>query len=268
MLSYIEYSFKDLAIEHICNQNNLDFTSFLVTETKIETIYPQSSQDLDVIDSLGGQDLFESSDLPAQPLIIDLVDKAIPPVQKLTDLIQSDNQFYLVRSQKPLLTLEKKDLKKAGIVITEIKKPNPKTLQSLLASYTNQKQIVLTPSLSAKLIKNVANYTELIDLLDVYQLSESDPKIITNVIDGDEILPFMKGFNPSVGLSGMASWYNISSDDIQLHISILLSKLLKLRGDSSDKIADLVKTDYTIKQVSAIAPLVWWKLYLYKITRS
>ncbi len=268
MLSFLEYSFKDLAIEYICNQNETNFIDFFASKRKFKTVFPENSQNLEVDEKNNGSDLFNQQVQTKEPLIIDLIDKVLPVSTKLNDLIESTDQFYLTRSQKPLTAVEKKDLKKAKIEIVELKKPNPKTLQELLGIYMEQKQVSITPNLTTKILKNMVSYVELIDLLDLYKLSEQDTRVFASFFEKEQLLPFMKGINLDSNISSKGSWYNISPDDIQLHVSVMLSKLVKIKESSKSQVVELIKTDYTMKQVSGISPLIWWKLYLYKISKS
>lgn len=266
MLSYLEYTSKDFAIEYICSQHNIDFSKFFFSRSKIKTVYPDSGQDLESIVRLAEPDLF-AVDMAAEPFLIDLIDKPLPTSAHLLPLIHTSQYSYLTRSQKSLSSVEKKELKKAKLDLIELKKPKPQVLQDLLSIYTSQKNLNLTPSVAAKFVKNAATYTELIDLLDLYQLSDQDIALFSASFPQDEILPFMKGLNLQGGLSSMRSWYNIDSEQVQLHLSVMLSKLIKMSNNQT-LVAELVKTDYTIKQVSGVSPLVWWKLFLYKINQK
>jgi hypothetical protein len=66
-------------------------------------------------------------------------------------------------------------------------------------------------------------------------------------------------------------WYQKieSSDDIQLGLSLLMTKLNKQNNKTANKIKKLIiNTDQKIKTAAKVDPMVWWKLLLWKTRKE
>jgi len=267
MLTYLEVSDFSFLAQYICATENLNFFDYLTNSNlKIEKYNPTTWQDVDNLSQIENN-LFEESDL--KPCLIDLgilvIDEQnLGILEKLKPL---DTNYYFYTTEDKKLTAEtKKLLKKIDVEYLNFKSLDKNVAASLVQKYLDYRKVEIHKLNLNPIIDQSLNYQELVDNLDFIFLAKDKHQEAINSLLKEEQLPiFMYGFRTTNLASDVSRWLQrISSDDLQLHLSLIFTKLDKQKNTTSKLLQqELINTDQRIKNISKIDGQTWLKYFYY-----
>ncbi|MEI6729447.1 MAG: hypothetical protein WCK98_07455 [bacterium] len=267
MKFYLEYTDFSLLQAFICQQLNLDLAQVLesgmpgVSRYKIE-----KWQDIEEI--LGKSNFFfeEGGD---QNLLLDIGQLEIND-KSTTFLKEQDfasKMVFIYSSEDKNLSLDqKKLLKKFEFDYQNLKSVDADLALEISQSHTQKIGLKITENDLKKLIKQSKSYQEIIDNLDLIDLSGDTVKALKSILIEEELPLFMYGFSTTNLEKDSRRWYaKINEENVQLALSLIYGKLEKnATSVSLDLQKKLILTDKNIKNSTKLSPVAWVKLFLWQ----
>ena len=267
MKFYLEYTDFSLLQAFICQQLNLDLAQALESGmTGVSRYKIEKWQDIEEI--LGKSNFFFEED-GDQNLLLDIGQLEIN--DKSTAFLKAqdfaEKKVFIYSSEDKTLSLDQKKLLKKF----EFDYQNLKALDAYLAlkisqSHTQKINLKITENDLKKLIKQSKSYQEIIDNLDLIELSGDTTKALKSIIIEEELPLFMYGFSISNLTKDCNRWYSkINDENVQLALSLIYGKLDKNSNNLSlDLQKKLILTDKNIKNSTKLSPVNWVKLFLWQ----
>jgi|GEM_PF-1190217 len=267
MLTFIEATDFSLLIEHICKVEQFNFFKYLIdSKIEVQKHNPENLSDLVGLTQVE-EDLFGENHL--RPILVDLknisIDEQILYVFTKLQAISTNYYFYTTEDKK-LTADQKKLLKKVEVNYLNLKSFDKNLGNQLVSQYLEFYGIAENISGLQKLVNQCLSYQELIDTLDFIFLAESPKLALESVLKEEQLPIFMYGFSTSNLKKDVDRWrQRLHPDDLQLHLSLLLTKLDKQKNDRSKILQkELILTDQRIKTISKVAPEIWLKYWFYQ----
>lgn len=275
MIFYLEFNNYSHLQEFLASQlgfNPLDF--YTQKKLPFEKIKITQWQDLqtqfDTDNLLFSQDSEKDS---VKNFVVDINDLQIN--QYVADFLLKikdsfENLFLFSLDKDKLLADEKKAFKKAEIEYQKLKSTENLKLQ-VANEYQNTLNYKCSTANLSFLAKQSESVQEVIDRLDFLELSELPENQIQTYFSTQTPL-FMLPFSVNNLAKNTLTWYKSmnSIDDLQLSLSLLMTKLEKQKNSKNLKLINKLKKkvldmDLGMRQNNKIAPLTHWKLMLWKM---
>lgn len=267
MLTYIESSDFSLLIQHICQIEQYDFFSYLInSKIEIQKHNPENLSDLVGLTQVE-EDLFGETKL--LPILVDLknitIDEQSLSIFEKLKSIETNYYFYTTEDKK-LTADQKKLLKKIDVEYLNLKSIDKNLGSQLLSQYLEFYGIKEVISGLEKLVAQSLSYQELIDNLDFIFLANNPKEALESLLKEEQLPIFMYGFSTNTTAKDVDRWrQRLHPNDLQLHLSLLLTKLDKQKNEQSNKLQkELILTDQRMKTMSKVAPEIWLKYWFYK----
>ena len=267
MKFYLEYTDFSLLQAFICQQLNLDLAQVLESGmTTVSRYKIEKWQDIEEV--LGKSNFFFEEDGDQNLLLdigqLEINDKSVAFL-KAQDF--AGKIVFIYSSEDKSLTLDQKKLLKKN----EVDYQNLKALDADLAlkisqSHTQKLDLKITDADLKKLIKQSKSYQEIIDNLDLIELSGDTAKSLKSILIEEELPLFMYGFSTANLEKDSRRWYaKINDENVQLALSLIYGKLDKNFTELSlDLQKKLILTDKNIKNSTKLTPTAWVKLFLWQ----
>ncbi len=267
MITFLYYDDWDLVLEYFSNQLDLSLLKVLSSQENLpfEPINLNSWQAINTA-LTPSVDLFGESEVKITLVDIDNLNLKRSDENLLQDLSREQDVYFIRSAGQGLNAEEKKIWKSLKFEYVTLKKFEESTKQSLLEKYLQKNQFDLSSSQKNLLIKQTANYTELLNTLEQIHLSEQPNKFMKEYF-AEEILPiFILPFSLNKLESHTQTWAKrIGEDEVQFGLSLIYGKLEKQGGEHAKKLQkELILTDQKIKTNNRAKPLTWWKLFLWR----
>jgi hypothetical protein len=263
---FLEYSELSLALAEIAKLEKLDYIDAILGKSKI--VIQKSSTLTELMEVVNSEEsLFD--DVDDTITLLDTQDIDLTPSVLLTiGNLNLEKMIYLMSTSQEGYDADfKKQLKKVGLEIISIKKPDNVISQEIAKNYA----IKINSSAKLSKIELLANqcvsYLEIIDCLDFAELSGSPDSAIDSMLKEQKLGLFMRSFNPSnLGIKDLQPWIrDVDEGELQLALSLIYTKLNKLDSDRArELLSKLIEVDQKIKTRSKINPLIWYRLFLFE----
>lgn len=277
MIYYLEFNNYSHLQEFLATKigfNPLDFyTKKPLPFNKIKIKQWQDLQtQLDVDNLLFAQ---EQENIQLKNFLVNIHDLQINPY--LSDFLVKikntfENLFLFSLDKDKLLAEEKKSLKKAKIDYQKLKSDKNLRLKSA-QEYQTILNLTYSHSSLLYLAENSDSIQEVVDRLDFLALSGLSENQIKNYFSSKTPL-FMLPFSVNNLVKNTLLWYqNLNSpDDLQLALSLLMTKLEKQKTKNNLNLINKIKKiildmDFEMRNNNKIKPTVHWKLMLWKINQ-
>ncbi len=265
MLVYLDYQDWDLVLEYLANSIGHSLADLFFGQSRLP-IHQVSLDDWNSLDSV----LSWSEGLFTDPEPISLVD--ISNVNLRTNnsqallKISTNKLVYCHRGTETSLSSEEKKLwDKLGFEYITLKQFSNSTKTFLLDNHLIRFNFNLTNLEKNQLLRQSQNYTELVNLLDLCFLTQNPSWVIENTRESVDI-PL---FKLPITQKSIASWQQVSEDNLQLALSLFFTKLEKLPQNISKKLQKLlILTDQNLKTKAKVKPTTWWKLFLWQVKQE
>jgi len=265
MLVYLDYQDWDLVLEYLANSigQNLADLFFGLTKLPIHQVLLDDWKSVELA-LPWSEGLFTELE-PIFLLDISNFNLKTDNAQFLSK-ISTDQLIYCHRGTGISLSSEEKKLwSKLDFQYVTLKQFAHQTKAFLLESYLTKFNFTLTDSEKTQLLTQSQNYTELVNLLDLCFLTQNPGWVIENTWEPTN----MPLFKLPINQKSIASWWQVSEDDLQLALSLFFTKLEKLPQNSSKQLQKLlILTDQNIKTKAKVKPLTWWKLFLWQVKQE
>jgi hypothetical protein len=165
----------------------------------------------------------------------------------------------------------KKEAKKQGVQIVSLKTLDKSVVADLLEKYSIQKSLKIDYNSKKIILENAASYQQIIDLVDVLCLVDNQAEYLSQTFTAASTPIFMLPFNLNEPDTTAKRWLkSVPEEDLQLAMSLVHTKLEKGGQSESTKKAlkSLIQTDQKIKTTSKVAPLTFWKLFLWQLQKK
>jgi hypothetical protein len=274
MISYLEFANYSQLEEFLAQKIGFDWLDFYLQKNKpFQKNKISGWQELQSL--LNSENMLFESELAEnqnflvniQDLTIDKYSTAFLKEQDSKDL----NLFLYSLEKEKLLAEEKKILKKDKIEYQKISKSDSKLRLQIANNYHQKLDLNFSPDFLNQIVQITNSFQEIVDILDFLELSEMDEKTAKEYFKAPELPIFMTSFATNNLERDTLKWYQKieSSDDIQLGLSLLMTKLNKQNNKTANKIKKMIiETDQKIKTTAKVDPMVWWKLLLWKTKKE
>lgn len=267
MKFYLEYTDFSLLQAFICQQLNLDLAKVLESGlTNISRYKIEKWQDIEEI--LGKSNFFFEED-GDQNLLLDIGQLEIN--DKSIDFLKAQDfaskMVFIYSSEDKTLTLDqKKLLKKFDFDYQNLKALDADLALEISQIHTQKIGLKISENDLKKLIKQSKSYQEIIDNLDLIELSGDTAKALKSILIEEALPLFMYGFSTANLEKDSRRWYaKINEENVQLALSLIYSKLEKNQSRVSLNLQKkLILTDKNIKNSTKLSPTVWVKLFLWQ----
>jgi hypothetical protein len=261
---FIEYSDFSILIQHLSGLVGFNFKEYLFEKKlPLERVKIEDWSDLQTV--ILSQDFFSET---SSDYLIDISNLKIDEksCQQIVQYSEQNLFFYSSAFDRKFSADEKKFLKKFKIETLTLKKIDKSIANQLLLEYLDIIKLGLTISEQNKLVENLNSYNQIVDYLDYIDLVEDNKTAFQNLIQEPSLPIFMMRFTAGKSVKEAKTWFNLVNDDeIQLHLSLIYTKLEKQNNLESKKLLkELILTDQKIKTVSKIKPSLWLKLFLWR----
>ena len=274
MISYLEFANYSQLEEFLAQKIGFDWLDFYLQKNKpFQKNKISGWQELQSL--LNSENMLFESELAEnqnflvniQDLTIDKYSTAFLKEQDSKDL----NLFLYSLEKEKLLAEEKKILKKDKIEYQKISKSDSKLRLQIANNYHQKLDLNFSPDFLNQIVQITNSFQEIVDILDFLELSEMDEKTAKEYFKAPDLPIFMTSFATNNLERDTLKWYQKieSSDDIQLGLSLLMTKLNKQNNKTANKIKKMIiETDQKIKTTAKVDPMVWWKLLLWKTKKE
>ena len=266
---YIQFSDYSLLTVFLAQSNNQNILECIVNSSQlnITRIKLNSISELEqyLVDSSGLWD--DSGD--CKDFLVDIQDVVLDTrsLEQATKIWQDwQGRIYLYSTINELKADDKKLLKKFNINYQELKKIDTTIGHQLATNYIAKIGLNIPRSSLDSLVSQALGYNEIIDNLDLVQLSGDTELALKSLIKKEETALFMRGFNLSNLSKDTVIWAKeVSDDNLQLALSLIYTKLDKNTSQQAKQLLqNLILTDQKIKTRSKIKALTWFQLFLWQ----
>jgi hypothetical protein len=274
MISYLEFANYSQLEEFLAQKIDFDWLDFYLQKNKpFQKNKISGWQELQSLLNTENM-LFESEFVGNQNFLVNIQDLIIDKYATafLKDQDSKDLNLFLYSLEKEkLLAEEKKILKKDKIEYQKIGKSDSKLRLQIANNYHQKLDLNFSHDFLNQIVQITNSFQEIVDILDFLELSEIDEKTAKEYFKAPDLPIFMTSFATNNLERDTLKWYQKieSSDDIQLGLSLLMTKLNKQNNKTANKIKKLIiNTDQKIKTAAKVDPMVWWKLLLWKTRKE
>lgn len=268
MIVYLQYSEWSLVLEYIADNFDASLPDLLAKKAvlPLERRRFLGWNDLEIFVAQISANIFDEEQKQGSLIDIEELKFSDSEFVKIVENIEAEDVDIILFSstKEKLLADEKKVLKKAKIDFVELKKADEKYKNQILEEYQDD-GLELSYSDKKLINKNVNNYTELLNILDLLLLVDKPQEILKGYFAEESLPVFMLPFSLKNLEKNAKTWKKrIAEEDIQLALSLVYGKLDKQETEEALQIQKtLIKTDQRIKTRGGVSPLIWWKYFLW-----
>lgn len=259
MIIYLEYKSIEDVYHYIISKHNFDPSSMFGLSRVVDKSNLVEWGD---INQLGSDSIFDDTN---NPQLVDISNLNISTKIKSINT-QTSTEIYLYSPDKRKLpAAEKKLLEKAGFDYIKVPTLNTQEVNKYIETFStklNTKPTQATIDQVSQItdsLLGICNYLEIISTIGnqnqyLSAIKESTPEPL-----------FKQYINPG-NKKNVKIWYDqLNSDEIQLNISLLHTKLSK-NYNNKPYIKKLIELDKNIKTHSTTKPAQWYKYFLWQLT--
>jgi hypothetical protein len=268
MISYVEYVSWDQVVVYLSGQLSISAIDTLISgkipinRLKIEN-WQQLRQEIGA-----GEDLFETAQ---QNVLVDIqslliTQQSIDYILEVQKANPETTIYFYSTVQETLPSEIKKIWQKASFEYIQLKKIDEALKLGIAKAYTATTELKLSDKQILEVSKLAQTYQEVIDILDLLDVSGDIPAQMKTLAVEEKPLPFMLGFNIDRLKQDVLNWYKlINEDEVQLGLSLIYTKLEKQSGEKAKLLLKkLIETDQKIKTGNKISQYTQWKKFLWE----